>query len=421
MTWTQGMMATGLTGDALTEHMVSNGSDVTLSGGLLQFPFSTDGARCLVALPGGGASIRLINSGAIGVLYAHVAVSGTPTREIGLLTDGGETTTTARYLRIGTDRKVKFYDYNGTLIASSSSQVSTNSASPSQIVAIWDCLTLGTVWVALFFDGTQEVGVDSTETPGVFVGGGGSGGIVFGEDLPAGVNCGVTMTARYITARTTSNAGDAPHTAALPKLLGVGSYVPVQEGDDHAWANGTTASPNTYQDVDETGTNDGDTSRIADIQTTDPKTAHDHLFQHSTANPFTTETIVAVQTKHIGRLNGTGKNYCQSLLKLAGTKAAASLLVIPPTLTTNYGPGGTVVAVTPSGGSWAVSDFDLSGGVSKLQWGARSIVQSGVDTAPVITKYLSPEAIYYSATLPLATTPTAGGLAGKTVTQGTFY
>lgn len=412
-----GPMATALTGDVLMEHLLSS-SAVTLSGGLLQFPFSTSHADCRVYL---GLSVGAVADNVIGFVQGKIAVSGSPTREIGIVCDSGDGSVghaQHRFLRIGTDKKLKFYDGNDTLIASSTTAVSTNSASPTEFFAYWDMLTLPTVWVGLYVNGTEEVAHDSQETPGEFITPDCGTVNYFGEALPSATNCGATVTAQYIVGG--ADNAEGPSVRQFGRLLALGAYAPTAEGNYHAWANGTTASPNTYQDVDDAGTNDGDTSRIADIQQTDPKTAHSHLFKHATANPFGgTETIVFVQAKHIGRANAVGKDYGKPLIRLASVDLALTPIG-PAGSSASYAGGAGVTKVTPSSTAWATTDADLSGGTSKLEFGMVSTVAASIDTAAYVTKMVSPEFVYYTALLPLATTPTQAGAAVTTAQGGIF-
>lgn len=391
-------MATGLSGDVLMEHLINAGSDVTLSSNLIQFPTGTNNKKCLVLLRSGSSCI---GNNAIGAVSGKIAISGTPSSEINLLSDGTQATTHAPF-RVGTDGKLKFYDDAGNLLLSGSSTVSTNSAAPTEFIAFWDFLTLssGFGWLSLVVGGVEEVACNIGKTYASF-NASGTNYAYFGHYTPAGSNCGATMTGSMIIARLTLTAADAPHLTPYPRLLGTAPNPPTSEGDSHAWTNGTTASPNTYQDVDESP-NDGGTTAIKDIQTTDPKTAHDHLFHYSAANPLGgTETIDFVQSKHVGTLNGSGKNYAQSLIKLAGSAAAANLVVSPGL--TSYVGCAAIHNNTPAGGSWAVTDFDLSAGVSNLQWGARSLVAAGTDTGADITMFWSPQAVYHTATVTTST------------------
>ena len=259
-------------------------------------------------------------AGNIVAVGAHVSVSGSPTAEIGLWGFDSLTTGASKHsLRIGTDRKIKLYDTSNNLIASSSTAVSTTAASPTQVVAFYDALTLNpTVYVSVFIDGVEEIaaytGLASAAVPV---------GHRFGMKTPSGSNCGASMQAQYIFGMITATLADAPSSAQFPRLLALGgiNLPPTSEGTYAAFSNPTTASPNTYQDVDETGGNDGDTSRIADLQLADPKTRHKHTFNYSAANPLGgSETIDWAQLKSVGRVGGSGKNFANFYMVLAGSE-----------------------------------------------------------------------------------------------------
>ncbi len=400
-------MLTGLSQDAMLERGGSGAAGITVASKRLHFAFDTNNTKAYTLM----AQSPSIDGTQIIAIGAHISLSASPTAEIGLTTDAAQAST-QRLFRIGTDRKIRAYDYLGNAItgAVSTTAVSTVAGSPTEIVYFVDPITRSTVWVRLYVNGSEEFAVDTGLSWANYQGGAGNiAWYTFGDWTPAGSNFGATMDAQYVVMRISTSASDSPHLVQYPRLKAVGGMdlPPTSEGDAAQWANGTTASPNTFQDVDETGGNDGDTSYIRDARTgTTPALARfKHLFHFSAANPFAgTETIDWVQLRHDGALNSAGKHYANPMMKLAGTEAEAAYLVA---VTTNYGPNGAVFDTTPAGGAWATTDFNLTGGVSDLQFGGWSKTSDVVDTGPKWTLVLGPEGIYHTASLPLGTAPPA--------------
>jgi len=337
-----------------------------------------------------------ILSGRIGVVSAHIAVDAGISSDIGLLTDAAQAST-KKWLRIAaSDRKIKICDYLGNIKASSTSQVSTNTAALTEVVAIFDAKTLSTVWVALVIDGTEEIALDTGLTPAQFANATADG---FGDWSAAGSNMGAKLYSRYAISRYTTTAGDAPHVAAYPRLKGAGGFALTSVGDVDQWSHDSASS------VDDIDTSDGDTGRIYHIEN-DPVAAElKNLYHWSAANPFSgTETILFAQAKHVGKQSSAGKNYATALLKHGGTEQRTTPAQSPST--TYYG-NYAHPATAPGGGAWATSHWDLTGGVSDMQVGGQSNKSSGVDTAAVWTYGRGVEAVYYTASLGLTTTPVA--------------
>jgi len=392
MAWTTWPMATGLTDDGAMEAQLSlsESTHITCASGINTHPLDANAKKCLIHLY--DSAIQLSK---IGSVSAHIAVDAGISSDIGLLTDGAQADT-KKWLRIAAaDRKIKVCDYLGNIKASSTSQVSTNTAALTEIVAIFDVKTLSTVWVAVVIDGTEEIALDTGMTPAQF----GLGGVAFGDWSAAGSNMGAKLYSRYVIMRNTTTAGDAPHVAAYPRLKGAGGFALTSLGDLDQWSHDSASS------VTDIATNDGDTGRVYHIENDPVAAEKKNLYHWSAANPFSGgETIVGAQAKHVGKLSSAGKNYAANLLKYSGTEQKSGISASP---TTAYEGHCAHITTAPGGGAWATSHWDLTGGVSDMQVGGQSNKSAGADTAAVWTYGRGVEAVYYTASLGLTTTPVA--------------
>lgn len=409
MAWQHSLMATGLGGDKDLEAQGILSSDITLSGGKIVFPTDTDNKKALTKLPG------TANWGS-GIMFAFsfwfTTPAAAPSSEIGIVTDGTQGPT-KRWFRIGTDMKLKFYDQTGTLITSGLTALATSTE--YECVVVFDGLTLATVWVSLTLgpaSGTlaEDAAKDTGIAPGTFAA---TTDLQYlGEWIAAagGSNHGKTFSARYGIARSSPIAGDAPHLTAYPRLLGYGAGVVTVSGDLTEYPNGTTPGANSYQDVDEAGAGDG--NKWADLGNL--TVIHTQLAAHGTANTLSSSAVIAnAQIRMTAKLDAAGKVQGTGTLRLAGTTYVGGASQGNGLDTTVYSGRGTRFVTNPAtSAAWIYTDWDLSAGVSKWQFGVQVIASGSVKTGDYVDVIRGLEAIYSTANMPLTMTPTTGGSLG---------
>lgn len=373
---------TGLSGDIRSEIGTTNinsntwapVSDCTLSGGVITFPLATAGSK---------AFIRLAREGDPGadrtVFVFELQLTGDPSSEIGLLSAYAEGGT--HRVGIGTDRRITVYDYvTGQALMRSQTQVSTTGW--TRVVLVSRDLYQGDYHNYLYVDGVQE-----DAAIGSIFGLGLGDNYTYGEWLAAGVSRGVNLLMRRVCWFTLDQS---PVTTAMPDMLVAGgsSLPPTSEGTYAQWANGTTPSPNTWQDVDEFPGND-DTDRIAEADTQ----TLNHTFYYSAANPLPASAQpYAIQWSCVGRVLDTGKEFALALLRL-GTTDAVSLALQPGTMYRGFG---WIFGTRPDGTAWQRADFNPN----TLQFGARTVAI--LDTGAAITCLPGPIIYYAVVNLPLA-------------------
>jgi hypothetical protein len=405
------LAATGLIADPVFESNGLLATNLTVAGGLITFPMNTANRKNLTWLDTSSANYYWTTGGPSLVLSAWITVTGTPTSDIALLTDGAQDAT-QRYLRIGTDRKLKIYDLNGNLIASSSTALTANTE--YEIVVTFDCLTLSTVWVSLWLGTaggtmTEEIAVNTGLTTANFATSGSSGsrtlGNTFGEWYSTGAK-GADVKARYVTARWSLTAGDMPQTTAYPRLVAYGAFVPAANGAAQTWTNGTT-NPGIFQDVDELP-NDGATTEWAQIGQTSG--TYNQLAAHQTANSLSSSAvIVAAQVRAVGKLDAAGKFGALGSLYLSPTVYIASARYGNGRDLSTYSCQGDIRGTNPAtSAAWVYTDWDLTGGNSKWQFGCYVTGSGASATGGHVTAIRSLEAIYSTANLALAVAPAAG-------------
>src|SRR3990167_1328385 len=354
-----------------------------------QFCLDTNGASCRIKAISGvyaGGNNRIMS------VQGFLGLSAAPSSEITLIVDAVGN----KLVGIGTDRKLYFYDKGGTQRGSASTTL-IPTAGLQEITIFWDGLTLSTVWISVFFGASEELAFDTGVSYVNFF-----GNIVnqldWGEILAAGTNRRAQLFADDLYGNRTTTAGDAPHLVAYPRHRGNGLIAtpPDSEGTYTAWG-GNTATPNTWQDIDETP-NNGDT----DSRDTATKSIN-HTFKSSAANPIPTGgTPVKVQMRCVSRLLGDNKVGAHFMLRLGGNETFTGLNSACGG-GTSYGGKVAYVIVRPGGGSWARTDFDPN----TLEFGWRSDNLATFETGPRITQQLGPEVVYYTASLGLSTTPVA--------------
>jgi hypothetical protein len=390
MAWTTFAAPAGLSGDIRAESGTQNinsangepATDCTLSGDVITFPLATAGARA--ALAGNRQASSLT---ALVAISMQLRLSGAPTSEAGLLCENVQGPT-VRTLTIGTDRKLRLYDRSGTFLGASTTPITTTAGQFTRVTLVKDGHNTRTwVWV----DGVLEIQANSADTIPTLVF---LDGMTYGERLAAGVSRGANLFARFFVLRTSSAAADSPLSTAYPDLLCAGgrSRPPTSEGIWAHWNNGTTPSPNTWQDVDEFPGND-DTDRIAEVDQGDFR----HVFRTNTANPLPADaTVVACQIQHVGRVLDAGKDYASIIIANSSGSHQTSLGLQP---TTTYRGFGWAFDVRPDGGAWTRADFDPN----VLHFGVKAA--NLVDEGAAVTSQPGPIAIYYTSLLPQPTLP----------------
>lgn len=378
---------TGLSGDIRGESGTTNinsntwepVTDCTLSGDIINFPTNTAGAK---------AFIRFSRDADLGfermVVVMELRVSAAPTSEIGVIStyaEGG-----AHTVGVGTDRRLYVYNPSGTLIMTSQTQIPT--AGFARVVLVSYDTAANAHWSYLYINGVQE-GV----AQGPVFSNGSADQYCYGEWLAAGVARGADLIMRRMVCL---RLDASPTTTPMPDVIPVGGKFlpPTSEGTYAQWNNGTTASPNTWQDVDDYPGND-DTNRIAE---TDDQTLS-HTFRYSAANPVPAgATVHAIQWGCVGRVVETGKEFANPLIRFGGTDAAG--VGLQPT--TTYRGFGSIFMKRPDGTAWQRGDFEPG----LLEFGARTIFI--IDTGAAITSMPGPVIFYSTSSLPLAKLPVQG-------------
>lgn len=389
--------------DAKTEGIQGN---ITIQSSYVQtgtrgfdFNYTATGASYLPANVFFGTQI-LVVSGALGV-------DTPPTSEMGVFTDldFGEGGGHKRYIRIGTDRKIKIYDKNGIQRGpSSTTLIPIMPPYPSNTLqefhVVFDGLTLPTVFVKVYFGGTEELAFDTGLSPSNFFATGSNTQPNFG-DGPAS-SLGAHMYADDLVARSSSLASDAPHLIAYPRLKGNGGMQtpPTSNGTYSAWTV-YPAATNAWNDVDETGGNDGDTTNINALVGAGG-TNIAHTFKSSAANPLPDPCTVAFVNIHITAKSGSVEKNAGAhfRVRLNGTDSDDATHIAMAASYTGYI---WKNVPRPGGGSWAQADANSN----TLEFGAITAALSALAANPYITLYPGPLWIYYTDTLASGTTPQA--------------
>lgn len=284
----------------------------------------------------------------------HFGLDAAPSADIALLSNQGTTSPPAsagRYIRIGTDRKIRVYDKNGTQYGdTSTSTVSTTAL--TEIVVCFDTLTRSTVIVYVWIGGTLEISVDTGVTPAnFFVSSPVSEVLYWGERRTA--TAGADLYGDDMVSWRSSASADAPHLTNTPRLLTF-VQVPTSDGTNSGWTQ--VGSANNYANIDD-GTPDGDTSYLEALGTTGPKAGTNGQSDTTMGFPGS-PTILWVQQVAKCRLVGTAKLLHYAQLKSTSGETQYSGQPSNPSTTyrgaiwTEGAPG----AMRPGGGSWGVSD-----------------------------------------------------------------
>lgn len=350
----------------------------------------------------------------IDVLSGAFAVTAAPTTPIELVTSTTGATlpdvANSYYVTIGTDRKIRIYDGIGNQHGTASTTLIplSSGGSMQEMHIVFDGLTLSTVYVKVYFGATEELAFNTGKVYEDFFAGGANRYLYWGEVPPSGR--GATLYGDDLYMRRSDDSAEAPHLVRYPRFRGNGSIdatPPAANGDEPGWNEGTGTDD--YNEVDETGGNDGDTSFIGETGNSVKE-----LYHYTAASPIPADgggaayVPLKVQQRVVHRLTGASKVGHQFLHKFGGTEASTTPDEGQPS--TDYVGGMLANLAKPGGGSWARADADLSGGNSKLQFGV--ITQSAGDIGSRVTLLPGPEWIYYDNTdankLEVGTTPTAG-------------
>ncbi|OGF22106.1 MAG: hypothetical protein A2V63_13375 [Candidatus Eisenbacteria bacterium RBG_19FT_COMBO_70_11] len=304
-----------------------------------------------------------------------------------------------RYVRIGTDTKLRFYDKDGNQLGDPSTSTFD---SKREAVISFDGLTLqNNVLIALFVDGVQEVStVTGLAWDQLFHYPEATYGAVFGENLAAGVNRGARLRLDDAVMCWSLDANEAPHLYHLPRLRMNGgmNLPPTSEGAYTEWEVASPdVSPDTWKNIDDTPGNDGDTSHCG----TNNK-AKRHLFKSSATNPIPADaTIHKLDGRAVVRSTGASKFSTNLMLRLGG----ADLEVPGPIpFATTYAGYIWQDMPRPGGGPWTPADLDPN----TLEFGWKSYNHPDFATGVRVTLQPAPVALYSTAVLPLAASPFPG-------------
>lgn len=359
------------------------------------FPLNTAAAKAII-WPSLAAA-----SGNIYVWSGSFSKSGSLTSSAGIITSKVQSGT--RFLVLETSHQFQVYDGNGNKLGPAFGSVPT-ATSGVELVLIADGVTLShgasakELYFWAFIDGLEVAAFPSGMSAGTFWSSF-SDELVWGEWLAASTNRGADIYGDDLYLRRSTTAADSPWLAQYPRLKGLGGndIPPTSDGDEEEWA--LSSGSDSYALVDD---DDGDTNYIQSTNS-DPSPDDEDLFHFSAANPLGgSETIVAVQQKVKGRILDTGKLFCEPYMKLGGSTQTNTAFQTPSTSFV-----GTYLrdCTRPGGGSWAPADFDLTGGVSDLQFGLSATTAGGLTTGPRVTFLPGPEIVHYTASLPLASPP----------------
>lgn len=341
----------------------------------LTFPLSTNGANCTIPL-----RINSSTESDAHFFQAQIGLSTDPSSEIGLLCTYASPTT-ERFVTIGTDRKIRVYDSAGVQVGHTSRNV-ISSSGMTHFAILYDYL-LGLpqgssglankayicVWVngQVEWDGLVVVASGTRLLPLVGT------NLVWGEDLDAAVNRGAIMYMDDHDGDSMPNSVKddryAPHITARPimQVVGAAGIPPTGNGSHTAWSNDFEA----VDDCTEGGfTHDSDTSFCGDGTSAGIK----ETFTYSAANPTdSADTIHAVSMRCVKRNTGGAKNTPLALLRDASANEVAAAY---DGTATSYQGEIALAMSRPGGGTWVYTDFDLTAGVSNLQFGMQAAAAS---------------------------------------------
>jgi hypothetical protein len=340
---------------------------------------------------------RLGRSGGVSVFHVAVGASGSLTSEVGLITtcaygqNPPSATDNHRLVRIGTDRKVRLYDYNGTLLLGpTTGTISTTGLTLVTVVIVSDTYP-GNGWAHdhayIFIDGVEDVHGNITWSSSIEE----SYPCYWGEYTASAAGADLYLDDASTFYRTDS--GYAPWQVAVPIPRGLTQW-PAADGyyEDNGWT-GTPDNTNKFNNWDnsELPENDGDASYNY-VSIGNQKLTSQGQSRATVGIPLTA-TIIGCWCIGIHRYASGSKYDFYWRLRL-GTTDLDSSLVIP---TSTYSAAASYCFSRPGGGDWTPSDLD------SIQMGA--ITGGGATDEEWRITLLGLVWTYSTESLPLATAP----------------
>lgn len=374
----------------------------------VKLPVGTNGSKalCASASDSNGVQPSLVNGQV--TMFTFDVGGGSTTSAVSLLYNRGTQGNRGLIRLNNSPRVLEVYDDSNNLRA--------------QSVSTWSTSALTRFYVMLdFLDGSNNTKIaiwnangvlESYQTVGLGIGpfAGGSNNCYFGDWPAAGVNRGADIYGGMIIEQS-SSADDNPLWARYPvlRVCGGGALPPTAVG--HFDASGTdgwtgTMTPDTgtskwknlgaTRDLAAPGShpgNDGDTSYCGVAAGTSDY-GHQQTFTYSAANPVPTGSKVRfVELGLAAKGTAGGKVICNGML-YDGTNT----LILPfAQASTSYLGTKCSTVLNPAGNPWSVSDFDLSAGVSTLQFGGRGLTSgeaSGASIGGRVTALPGPAIVY---------------------------
>lgn len=374
----------------------STGARIVSGSRHLTLPMATNAANCTIPILSSGSV-----AGRVHLFSCFVGTNGTLTSEAGLIGKYANPTT-ERYVRIGTDNKIRLYDSAGNQVGHTSHHA-VSTTGMTHVAVCYDYLSprsqldgggagAATIaYVTLWVDGKWQWDGLIVVAAGTRLLSSAADDMVWGEDLDAAVNRGVDIYLDDWSYRAsgagTGRSADLPHITqpGVTQVVGGASLPPTAVGTHTAWTTASGGGFADYRNLDDYP-NDGATTAVSNV--TDGNNAKE-TYTYSAANPTdSADTIVAVSLGVVGRETAGGKSSYLGLLRNAGGTETTTGF----TSTGTAFKGQRKIQARPGGGSWVYTDFDLTAGVSNLQFGMQSAASSVGNevtslTGPLITKY----------------------------------
>ena len=300
----------------------------------------------------------------------------------------------------GTKGTVTLQDHTGAEVCTTT--VALSHTVWTLVSVAWD-ETLTKAWGIIAFDGVEKASGEHTSQHLLDQAANSGQTLHYGGKRASG-NSGIKL---YVDdcelQKNASPSGEMPWDVAFPKLRGHGGAeaVPTSNGDEVEWTQSLCGSGDQFGFVDEVpwGTADDCVAGSGDYMATQTTDAR-HLFHYSAANPVPSGDKIQdgdsdipkghVAMRCVYRQVDDTKDRSTFSMKLGGTIVDSGLF----TGGEAYRGVGRWGMARPGGGNWAQADFDLTGGVSKLQFGVKAHVDSVSDRIAAI--YM-PEVFSYDA------------------------
>ena len=299
------------------------------------------------------------------------------------------------HVTIGTDRKLRFYDKGGNQVGSASTTLIPTTG-VQEVHIVFDGMTLSTVYIKVYFGGTEELAFDTGLSWANFFDEG-VGEFYLGDPNNTS-DKGFVLYSDDVVIMESFVAGDAVHLTNYPRLRGIGRQIPTAVGTHNQW-DAPVGDATKYGAVDDSGTHDGDTTYVPEFDKGTKQT-----FTSTTANPIPSgATLDFVQLRNIGKLT-TNKLGARFLLKKGNDERNFDTNSATPN--SSYSGGLVVPALRPGGGTWVRADAEPG----TIQFGWQSENDPSFDTGAQVTKQLGPHWIYPEANLAAGTTPVSASL-----------